>query len=154
MQGDPKVIDFLNRAVRAELTAIDEYWIESRLLSNWGFKKLAHGLWRDGKQEHRKAARKFIDRVLFLEATPTMVPNSFLPAVSIEAVFAAGLRAEMAMQALYTSGADMADQVSDWVSEELFADTLKRTERRIKKIETQIELIKSIGLDLYSQKKI
>lgn len=154
MQGDPQIIDFLNQAVRAELTAVDEYLIESRLLSSWGFKKLAHGVWRDFKKDHRKNARSFIDRVLFLEGTPATAPNPFTPAASIEAVFAAGLKAEMAIRSLYSSAADASDQKSDWTSEELFQGILVKTERRIKKIETQIELIASIGVQLYSQKKI
>lgn len=154
MQGDPTIITYLNQAVRAELTAVDEYYVESRLLSSWGFKKLAHGMWRDFKKDHRKQSREFIDRVIFLEGTPTMSPNAFVAAVSVEAVFAAGLAAEMAMRTLYTKAADASDQASDWVSEDLFEETLVKTERRIKKIETQIALIKSVGLDLYSQKKI
>ncbi|MDB5612137.1 MAG: bfr [Bradyrhizobium sp.] len=154
MKGDPKIVGYLNQAVVAELTAVDEYFIESRLLSNWGFKDLAHGFWRDSKRAHRKNARAFIDRVLFLEGTPTMKPNTFTPATSVEAVFKAGLASETAIQALYNEAASASDDVMDFVSEELFQDILVKTERRIKKIETQIKLIGSVGLELYLQKKI
>ena len=154
MQGDPQIVDYLNRAIRMELTAIDEYWVEARTLSNLGFKKLAHGLWRDGKKAHRKQARKFIDRVLFLEGTPSMMPNSFAPGTSIETIFAAGLKSEMAIRALYAEAAKSADQKDDFVTEDLLDDALDGIERRIKKIEAQIDLINSVGVELYSQKKI
>lgn len=154
MKGDPQILDFLNRAIRAELAAVDEYWIEARLLSNWGLKKLAHGIWRDWKKEHRKHVRAFIDRVLFLEGTPAMSPNAFSAGTSVEAVFAAALASEMAMHVLYADAAKASDAVGDWVSEELFQDVLVKLERRVKRIETQIELIGSIGLPLYAQKKI
>jgi bacterioferritin len=154
MQGDPKIIDFLNRAIRAELTAVDEYFLESRLLSNWGFKKLAHCLWRDYKKDHRKQARKFIDRVLFLGGSPAMTPETFTAGSSVDGIFAAGLAAEMSMRAIYTEATQASENAEDWVSEEMFTDALVDIERRIKKIETQISLIASVGLELYSQKKI
>lgn len=154
MKGDPTVINYLNQALKAELTAADEYLFESRFLSDWGFKKLAHGMWRDYAGDHRKQVRTFLDRVIFLDGTPVNSPNPFVAAVSVEAVFAAGLAAETAMRTLYAGAAKASDQVSDWVTEDLFVDILKKGERRIKKIETQIELIKSVGLQLYSQDNI
>lgn len=154
MKGDPAIIDYLNKALGAELTAVDEYFIEGRMLSDWGFKKLAHGLWRDYSKAHRKNIRSFTDRIIFLDGTAVMKANAFTPGDTVEAVFAAGLVAETAIQALYSEAAKACDDKSDFVSEDLFQGILVKTERRIKKIETQIELIGSIGLELYMQEKI
>ena len=154
MKGDPQIIEVLNRGIRAELTAENQYLIEGRLFSLWGFKKLAHGMWRDWSKTHRHTARLFIDRVLFLEGTPATSPNAFTAGNSVEAIMAGALAAEMDMRALYSEGAKAADDANDWVTEEILTDVLVKLERRVKKIETQIELIASVGLPLYSQKKI
>lgn len=154
MQGNPQIIDFLNRAIRSELEAIDQYWVEARTLSNLGFKKLAHGCWRDFKKQHRKHARKFIDRVIFFEATPAMVPNAIAPASSLETILASGQKLEMDIRGLYVEATDACDSAKDWVSEELFTEVLCSVERRVCKIETQIELVSELGPELYAQAKI
>ncbi len=154
MKGDPQIIEMLNRGIRAELTAENQYLIEGRILSLWGLKKLAHGMWRDWSKVHHHNARMFIDRVLFLEGTPATSPNDFTAGNSVETIMAAALDAEMAMRELYSQGAKAADDEDDWVTEELLTDVLVKLERRVKKIETQIELIANVGIALYSQKKI
>src|SRR5262245_66413321 len=71
MKGDTRVIEFLNRGLRHELTAINQYWLHYRLLDNWGFKSLAK-YWRKESIEEMEHADKIVDRIIFLEGFPNM----------------------------------------------------------------------------------
>ena len=71
MKGDPKVIEYLNRGLRSELTAISQYWLHYRLLDNWGYKDLAKK-WREELIEEMHHADKFTDRIIFLDGFPNM----------------------------------------------------------------------------------
>src|SRR5260370_8035640 len=71
MQGDPKVIEYLNKGLRSELTAINQYWLHYRLLNNWGLLEMAK-TWRKESIEEMEHADKFTDRILFLDGFPTM----------------------------------------------------------------------------------
>ena len=71
MQGESEVIDFLNRALRHELTAVNQYWLHYRLLDNWGFTKLA-AKQREESIEEMQHADKLVDRIIFLEGFPNM----------------------------------------------------------------------------------
>src|SRR5436189_2418256 len=71
MQGDPKVIDYLNKGLRSELTAINQYWLHYRLLNNWGLLEMAK-VWRKESIEEMEHADKFTDRILFLDGFPNL----------------------------------------------------------------------------------
>src|ERR1043166_8796754 len=71
MKGDAKVIDYLNKGLRSELTAVNQYWLHYRLLDNWGYKDLAKK-WRKESIEEMEHADKFVDRIIFLEGFPNM----------------------------------------------------------------------------------
>src|SRR5260221_5604199 len=71
MQGDAKVIDYLNKGLRSELTAISQYWLHYRLLNNWGLLEMAK-VWRKESIEEMEHADKFTDRILFLDGFPNM----------------------------------------------------------------------------------
>src|SRR5262249_56611420 len=71
MQGDPRVIDYLNRALRHELTAINQYWLHYRLLSNWGLLDMAKA-WRKESIEEMQHADRITDRIIFLDGFPNM----------------------------------------------------------------------------------
>ena len=71
MQGDPKVIDYLNKGLRSELTAINQYWLHYRMLDNWGLLEMAK-VWRKESIEEMEHADKFTDRILFLDGFPNM----------------------------------------------------------------------------------
>ena len=71
MQGDAKVIDYLNRGLRSELTAVNQYWLHYRMLDNWGYRDLAK-TWRQESIEEMGHADLFVDRILFLDGFPNM----------------------------------------------------------------------------------
>jgi len=71
MQGDPKVIEYLNKGLRSELTAINQYWLHFRLLNHWGLLEMAK-TWRKESIEEMHHADRFTDRILFLDGFPNM----------------------------------------------------------------------------------
>src|ERR1700740_450477 len=71
MQGDPKVIDYLNKALRHELTAINQYWLHYRFLDNWGLRDMAK-VWRKESIEEMEHADKLTERILFFDGFPNM----------------------------------------------------------------------------------
>ena len=77
MRGDPTVIDYLNKALRHELTAVNQYWLHYRLLDNWGYKALAKR-WRKESIEEMQHADKIIERIIFLDGFPNMHPQQFV----------------------------------------------------------------------------
>ena len=116
MKGDDTIIEYLNRALRHELTAINQYWLHYRLLDNWGFKELAK-TWRKELIEEMKHADRFTDRIIFLEGFPNMqVLNPLRIGQDVKQVIEADLAAEHDARALYQEAAAHCDPVGDRVS--------------------------------------
>ncbi len=154
MKGDDKVIEYLNRGLRSELTTINQYWLHYRILSNWGFKDLAKQ-WREESIEEMRHADRFTDRILFLEGFPNMqVLDPLKIGQTIEEIIASDLASEYEARALYIESAEYCISVHDRVSKELYDDLLKDEEKHIDFLETQQELIRQLGVQLYSQKHI
>ena len=154
MQGDARVIEYLNRGLRSELTAINQYWLHYRLLDNWGYKELAKK-WRKEWIEEMEHADRFVQRIIFFDGFPNLqVLDPLRIGQSVEEIIAADLAAERDAHRLYTEAADYCFSVRDYVSKELFDDLLKDEEEHIDFLETQQELIKQVGVQLYSQKHI
>jgi bacterioferritin len=154
MKGDDKVLEYLNRGLRSELTAINQYWLHYRILDNWGYKSLAK-TWRAESIEEMQHADKFVDRILFLDGFPNMqVLDPLRIGQSIEEILAADLAAEMDARALYVEAAEYCNSVHDRVSKELFDELAVDEEHHIDFLETQQELIRQIGVALYGQKHI
>lgn len=154
MKGDAKVIDYLNRGLRSELTAINQYWLHFRLLDNWGYKELAKK-WRAESIEEMQHADRFVDRILFLDGFPNMQSlDPLRVGQSIQEILDSDLAAEIDARALYLEAAAYCDQVNDRVSKRLFEDLAHDEEDHIDFLETQIELIKQVGVQLYAQKHI
>jgi bacterioferritin len=154
MKGDDRVIDYLNRSLRSELTAINQYWLHFRILDNWGFKDLAKQ-WRAESIEEMGHADKLTARILFLEGFPNMqVLDPLRIGQSVEEILSCDLAAELSARALYTEAAEYAISVHDRVTKELYDELLKDEEHHIDFIETQQELIRQVGVQLYSQKHI
>jgi bacterioferritin len=101
MKGNPKVIDYLNKALRHELTAVNQYWLHYRLLDNWGYKVLAKQ-WRKESIEEMQHADKLIERIIFLEGNPNMQTlESLRIGQTVKEVLDRDLKAETEARALY-----------------------------------------------------
>ncbi len=154
MQGDPKVIEYLNRGLRSELTAINQYWIHYRLLDNWGYKDLAKK-WRKESIEEMQHADKFTVRIIFLEGFPNMqVLDPLRIGQTVKEVLDCDLAAEIDARSLYQEAATYCHSVKDYVSRDLFEQLMKDEEEHIDFLETQLDLVKKLGLELYAQHHI
>lgn len=154
MKGDRKVIEFLNKALYNELTAINQYFLHARMFRNWGFKELAEHEYKESIDE-MKHADKLIERILFLEGLPNLQHlGKLLIGENPEEV----LRCDLALetQALPDLRAAIAhcEQVGDYVSRELFEHILDSEEEHVDWIETQLDLIGRLGVASYLQTKI
>ena len=154
MKGDPKVIDFLNKGLRHELTAVNQYWLHYRLLHHWGFLAMAKQ-WRKESIEEMQHADKFIDRILFLDGFPNMqVLDPLHIGQNVKEILDCDLGAEMSARALYEEAATYCHSVRDYVSRDLFEQLMKDEEHHIDFLETQLDLVGRVGLELYSQSHI
>ncbi len=154
MRGEPKVIEYLNEALRHELTAVNQYWLHYRILDNWGFKDLAK-TWREESIEEMRHADTIVARVLFLEGQPSMQTLEALRiGQDIEAILRNDLATEMDARALYLEAAQYCFSVNERVSMKLFEELTSDEEEHIDFLETQLELIKQLGVQLYGQKHI
>jgi len=151
MKGDPKVIELLNEALKAELTAINQYWLHYRLLDNWGVKKLAE-YERHESIDEMKHADKFSDRILFLDGFPNFQSlGSLRIGETVEEILKADLAAEMEAVEMYREGVAYCESVKDYTSRDLFAEVLAAEEGHVDFIETQFELIRQMGIHNYIQ---
>jgi bacterioferritin len=154
MQGDPQVIDYLNNGLRHELTAINQYWLHYRLLANWGLLEMAK-VWRKESIEEMQHADRITDRIIFLDGFPNMqVLDPLRIGQNVQEVIDCDLAAEMSARALYQEAATYCHQVKDYVTRNLFESLMKDEEHHIDFLETQLDLIKRIGLELYTQKHV
>ncbi|HEY5794696.1 bacterioferritin [Bosea sp. 124] len=154
MKGDKKVIEYLNKGLRSELTAINQYWLHYRMLDNWGLKEMAK-TWKKESIEEMVHADRFVDRILFLEGFPNLQTLDALRiGENVKEVIECDLKAEIEARALYQEAAGYAREVGDYPSEQLFKDLMADEEGHIDFLETQLELIARIGLELYTQKHV
>jgi bacterioferritin len=154
MQGDPKVIDYLNKALRHELTAINQYWLHYRLLANWGLLDMAK-VWRKESIEEMQHADRLTDRIIFLEGFPNMqVLDPLRIGQNVKEIIECDLAAEHSARNLYQEAATHCHSVKDYVTRDLFEGLMKDEEHHIDFLETQLDLIKRIGLELYTQKHV
>jgi len=151
MRGDPKVIEYLNKGLRSELTAINQYWIHYRLLDNWGLRDLAKK-WRKESIEEMQHADKFTVRIIFLEGFPNMqVLDPLHIGQNVKEVLESDLQAELSARALYQEAATYCQSVQDYVSRDLFEELMADEEEHIDFLETQLDLVAKLGVELYSQ---
>ena len=154
MQADARVIDYLNKGLRHELTAINQYWLHYRILDNWGLKEMAK-VWRKESIEEMEHADKFTARILFLEGFPNMqVLDPLRIGQNVKELIDCDLAAEMSARALYQEAATHCHSVKDYVTRDLFENLMMDEEHHIDFLETQFDLINRIGLDLYTQKHV
>ena len=154
MQGDPQVVEYLNKGLRHELTAINQYWLHYRLLANWGLSDMAK-VWRKESIEEMQHADRITDRILFLEGFPNMqMLDPLRIGQNIKEIIDCDLAAEMSARALYQEAATHCHSVKDYVTRDLFENLMKDEEHHIDFLETQLDLINRIGPELYTQKHV
>ena len=154
MRGDAKVIEYFNRSLRHELTAVNQYWLHYRVLDNWGYKKLAKK-WRAESIEEMQHADRLVARILFLEGFPNMQALDPLRiGQTVEEILRADLAAEIDARTLYLEAAAYCASVNDRVSKNIFEEIAEDEEEHIDFLETQIGLIGQVGIQLYCQKHI
>ena len=151
MKGDPKVIELLNEAIKAELTAINQYWLHYRLLDDWGIKKLAD-YERHESIDEMKHADKFAERILFLNGFPNFQAlNGLRIGETVEEILKADLDAEYEAVTMYRNAVKVCEELGDYVSRDLFQDVLKDEEGHVDFLETQFDMIERMGLQNYIQ---
>ena len=151
MKGDAKVIEFLNKALLNELTAINQYWLHYRMLANWGLKKLAE-FERHESIDEMKHADRLADRILFLDGLPNFQAIGRLRiGEGVEEVLKADLALEHDAIPLLKEAIAHCESVRDFVSRDLFADILANEEEHVDVLETQFEMIERMGLANYVQ---
>jgi bacterioferritin len=154
MRGDVKVVEYLNKALKHELTAVNQYWLHYRILDNWGYRELAKK-WREESIEEMQHADTLVARILFLEGHPNMQALDALRiGQTVQEILTSDLAAEIDARALYLDAAKYCDSVNDRASKNLFEKLTDDEEHHIDFLETQLELIKQVGAQLYGQKHI
>ena len=154
MQGDARVIEYLNKGLRHELTAINEYWLHFRLLHNCGLLEMAK-LWRKESIEEMRHADRITDRIIFLDGFPNMqVLDPLRIGQNVKEIIECDLALEVSARNLYQEAATHCHDVKDYVSRDLFEELMKDEEHHIDFLETQLDLIKRIGLELYTQSHV
>lgn len=149
MKGDAKVIEYLNAALRSELTAVSQYWLHYRLQEDWGYGRIADKSRAESIEEMNHADR-LIQRIIFLEGHPNLQKLDPLRiGQNLKETLEADLAGEHDARTLYIEARDHCDKVGDYVSKNLFEDLIADEEGHIDFLETQIELFDTIGAQNY-----
>ncbi len=151
MKGDEKVIEYLNIALKNELTAINQYFLHYRLLDHWGIKKLAKFEYGESIDE-MKHADKLAERILFLDGLPNFQLLGRLKiGENVEEVLKADLALENEAIPVLREGIAHCEAVRDYISRELLESILENEEEHVDTLERQFDMIKNMGLQNYIQ---
>ena len=151
MKGDTKVIEFLNEALKNELTAINQYWLHYRMLDNWGVAKLAE-FERHESIDEMKHADKLAERIFFLDGLPNFQLLGRLKiGETVEEVLKADLELEYEALPMLKDAIEYCESVRDYVSRDLFAEILESEEDHVDTLEQQFDMIERMGIENYIQ---
>ncbi|MGL4311585.1 MAG: bacterioferritin [Paracoccaceae bacterium] len=149
MKGDAKVIDYLNAALRSELTAVSQYWLHFRLQEDWGYGRLADKSRAESIEEMHHADR-LIARIIFLEGHPNLQKlDSLRIGQNIRETLECDLAGEHDARTLYIEARQHCDRVGDYVSRALFDGLIADEEGHIDFLETQLGLFDKLGEEKY-----
>ena len=151
MKGDEKVIEYLNAALKNELTAINQYFLHYRMLNHWGVSKLAKFEFEESIDE-MKHADKLAERILFLDGLPNFQMLGRLKiGETVEEILKADLELEYEALPLLRDAIAHCESVRDFVSRDLFQHILESEEEHVDTLETQFEMIERMGIQNYIQ---
>ncbi|HTC27324.1 bacterioferritin [Dyella sp.] len=154
MKGDAKVIEFLNKVLYNELTAINQYFLHYRMFKNWGYGELAEHEYKESIEEMKHADR-LIERILFLEGLPNLQHLGKLRiGENVLECIQGDLDLELAAAKDLRAAIGYSETVSDYVSRDMFRTILHDEEEHIDWLETQLSLVKDIGAERYLQSKM
>lgn len=151
MKGDDKVIEYLNKVLKNELTAINQYFLHSRMLKDWGLTGLADIEYQESVDE-MKHADQLIERILFLEGLPNLQElGKLLIGENVKELLECDLKLEMIAAPELREAIEYSESTKDFVSRELFESILQSEEEHIDFLETQLALIEKVGVENYLQ---
>jgi len=148
MKGNPKVITELNKALREELTAISQYFLHAEMCENWGYHKLSEFIKKQSVGE-MKHAEVLMERILFLDGSPSMVPLELKVGGTVKGIIESDLALELGAVKQYNDSIAIATEEGDNGSRDLLLQLLKDEEGHVDFLEAQIHLIKEVGYERY-----
>lgn len=154
MKGDSKIIEVLNKALTVELTAINQYFIQAKMNKNWGYQKLAKKHFEESLGE-MKHAEMLVDRILFLEGIPNISRYDVIRVGNdVKAQFENDLKLETGGVKVYNEAVEFCAKAKDNGSRQLLDVILKESEEHVDWLETQLSVIKDIGLNNYLAQQV
>ena len=148
MKGNPKVIEELNKALREELTTINQYFVHAEMCENWGYEKLSGYIKKQsiGEMKHAEA---LLERIFFLDGTPTMDPMKLTIGSSVKQALESDLKLELSAVKSYNEAVRIATEEKDNGSRDLFVVLLKDEESHVDWLEGQMHMIEELGYERY-----
>jgi bacterioferritin len=154
MKGSPKVIAQLNEALKEELMAINQYFLHAEMRENWHYHKLADHVRKESIDE-MKHAEILIERILFLDGSPTMTePMKISIGSNVKDQLESDLKLELEGVALYNKSVQIAREEGDNASRQLFERILKEEEAHVDWLEAQLHQIKELGYERYLSQQV